>query len=286
MKPTLLLLTTAITGTMMMTIQSANAQGAYINAGVGYGMKAASQTMQYTESVSSDTILTFTSVHGSLGKGLNYGGALGYMFNKHVGAEIGFNYLKGSQIKSSYSDYTFIYTQTQTITTQATMLRIIPTLVIAIGDGVFRPYAKVGLVMGLMGKTTDKYSSHVGGYSYEETWKSSGGIPFGFSSALGLTMEGDFMAVFAEFAMINQSWAPKKSVMTESTYNGTDQLPLLTTYEKETNYVDSYSVSQNPDLSSPNQQTKQYLPMSSFGFNVGLRFNLGNYLKSKKAVAK
>lgn len=287
MKPTLLLLTTAITGTMMMSVQSANAQGAYVNAGIGYGMKAASQTMQYSESVTSDTIITITGVHGSLGKGLNFGGALGFMFNKHVGAEIGFNYLKGSQIKSSYSDYTFIYTQTQTITTQATMLRIIPTLVIAIGDGVFRPYAKVGLVIGMMGKTTDKYSSHVGGYSYEETWESGGGIPFGFTSSLGLTMEGDFMAVFGEFALINQTWAPKKSVMIASTYNGIDQLPLMTTYEKETDYVDSYTVaSRRPDQSSPNQQTKQYLPMSSFGFNFGLRFYLGKYVKSKKTVAK
>lgn len=284
MKTTLLLLTTAITGTLMMGIQCANAQGAYVNANIGYGMKAASQKMQASEIVSSDTIMTFTGVHGSLGKGLNYGLAFGYMFTKNVGAEIGFNYLKGSQIKSTYSDYTFIYTQTQTITTQATMLRIIPEIVIATGDGMVRPYAKVGLVIGMMGKITDKYSIHEGGYSYEETWKSTGGIPIGFSSSLGATVEGKFMAMFAEFVFISQSWAPKKSVMTVSTYNGTDQLPLMTTYEKETDYVDSYSVSQRPDQSSPREQTKQYLPMSSFGFNFGLRFYVGKYVKSKKIV--
>lgn len=100
-------------------------------------------------------------------------------------------------------------------------------------------------------------------------------------------MEGDFMAVFGEFAFINQTWAPKKSVMIVSTYNGIDQLPLMTTYEKETDYIDSYTVaSRRPDQSSPNQQTKQYLPMSSFGFNFGLRFYLGKYVKSKKTVAK
>ena len=283
MKTTQILFLTAIAGTIAMGIQCVDAQEAYVNIGLGYGINAASQTMQYTETLSSDTIATYKGTHGSLGKGLNFGVSVGYMFNKNVGAELGISYLKGSQIKSTYTDYTYIFTNLQTLTTQANMLRITPTIVIATGEGTLCPYAKAGLVIGMIGKTTDKYTDNIGSYAYEETRESSGGVAIGFASALGLKIEGGHMSIFGELAMISQSWAPTKNIMTESKYKGVDQLASMTTYQKETNYVDSYTVTTTPDQNSPRQNTKQYLPMSSFGINIGVRISIEKYLNRKKS---
>ncbi len=284
MKKPQLLFSITIAGTIAMGVQCADAQEPYVNVGIGYGMNAASQTMQYTESISSDTVATFKGAHGSLAKGLNVGVSFGYAFNKNLGVELGVNYLKGSQIKSTYTDYTYIFTNLQTITTQANMLRLVPTIVLATGEGTLRPYAKAGLVIGVLGKTTDKYTNNIGSYAYEETRESSGGIAIGFASSLGLNIVGGYLSLFGELAMINQSWAPTKNVMTESKYKGVDQLASMTTYQKETNYVDSYTVTTKPDQNSPRLNTKQYLPMSSFGINFGLRINLGKYLNRKKVT--
>lgn len=284
MKKNQLLFSTAIAGTIALGIHCANAQEVYVNAGLGYGMNAASQTMPYTVSLSSDTIAQVKGVHGSLGKGLNFGVSFGYMFNKNVGAELGINYLKGSPIKSQYNDYTYIYTNLQTLTTKAIMLRIIPTIVITTSEGTFRPYAKIGLVMGVMGKATTIYTDNIGSYDYEETRESSGGIAIGFASNLGLKIVGANMSLFGELAMINQSWAPTKNIMTESKFKGVDQLGSMTTYQKETNYVKSYTETTTPDQNSPRQNTKQYLPMSSFGINVGIRIPLEKYLNRKKVT--
>lgn len=282
MKTARLLFSTAIAGTMALGVQCLNAQETYVNIGLGYGMNAASQSMQYTASVTSDTIATIEGVHGSLGKGLNMGVSFGYMFNKNVGAELGINYLRGSVIKSTYTDYTYIYTNLQTLTTKANMLRIIPTIVISSAEGSLRPYAKVGLVMGVLGKTTDIYTDKIGTYDYEETRESSGGIAIGFASNLGLKIEGANIALFGELAMINQSWAPTKNTMTESKFKGVDQLGSMTTYQKETIYVDSYTEPLTPNQDLPRENTKQYLPMSSFGINVGIRIPFGKIPKQEK----
>lgn len=284
MKKNQLLFSTAIAGTIALGLQCVNAQETYLNVGLGYGMNAASQTMPYSASLSSDTIASIKGVHGSLGKGLNFGVSFGYMFNKNVGAELGVNYLKGSPIKSKFTDYTYIYTNLQTLTTNANMLRIIPTIVITTSDGTLRPYAKVGLVMGVMGKATTIYTDDIGSYAYEETREASGGIAIGFASNLGLKIEAANMSLFAELAMINQSWAPTKNIMTESKFKGVDQLGSMTTYQKETNYVDSYTETTTPDQNSPRQNTKQYLPMSSFGINIGIRIPLEKYLNRKKVI--
>ena len=284
MKTPQLLFSTVIAGAIALGVQCADAQEAYVNVGLGYGMNLASQTMPYTETLSFDSIATIKGVHGSLGKGLNMGVSFGYMFNKNVGVELGVNHLKGSRIKSTYTDYTYINTNLQTLTTKANMLRIIPTIVIATSEGTFCPYAKVGLVVGVMGKVTDIYTNDIGSYDYKETRESSGGIPIGFASNIGLKIEGTNISLFGELAIISQSWAPKKSIMTESTYKGVDQLPSMTTYQKETNYVDSYTETTTPNQNSPRQNTKQYLPMSSFGINVGLRISLEKYLNKKKVT--
>ncbi len=164
------------------------------------------------------------------------------------------------------------------------MVRISPSVIIAVGEGAIQPYAKAGLAFGTMGRLTE-IDSYSNGYdNFETTTVSEGGLAIGFCSAAGIKTQGgslsffgeneenNKMTFFAEIAMINQTWAPTKSIVTKFTVNKTDQLSTLTLYEKETDFVDSYTEATAPDLNAVRQSTKNYLPMSSFGIYAGVRF--------------
>ena len=71
------------------------------------------------------------------------------------------------------------------------------------------------------------------------------------------------------------SYAPTKGETTLATYNGIDELSTMTTNEKETEFVDSYtynSASPTSD-SQPDTDLKIRLPFGSFGINVGLKIS-------------
>ena len=106
MKKSNLLLAISIC-TMLLISMKSNAQGFYINAGLGFGMNAASQSLgdSYTATQTfggngpGNVVGTFTNVKGSFGAGLNFGVGFGYMFTEHISGEIGLNFLSGTTIK-------------------------------------------------------------------------------------------------------------------------------------------------------------------------------------------
>ena len=104
-----LVLSTLAIITLMLTTQM-NAQsdkGVFFSINGGYNFAFALQKLPITnrtlvESGSSVNISIEENVYGSLGKGLNFGGAIGYMFNKNIGAELGINYLIGGDIANTF----------------------------------------------------------------------------------------------------------------------------------------------------------------------------------------
>ena len=303
-----------------------HAQDMYVLIGGGYGLSAAQNVFLATEDKSSYTT-TYTTTWdgssysyqnssagtsesknikgtGSFGKGLQMQGVFGYMFNEHIGAELGIGYLRGAGIssKNEYS-YTMVdqyidltnsansYTDSETDaqsnegTFSGRMIRFIPSLRISAGSSKVQPYAKAGLVIGMGAKMkyTEKYSDSFSSstYSGEDEVVYSGRISFGFSGAAGVNYKlSDKIGIFAEAGIINQSWAPKRSELTKSTTNGVNNLTGMSTYDKETEYVDSYTQTFGlPNTSKPSQELKFYFPFSSAGINVGVHFTL----KGKKA---
>jgi hypothetical protein len=251
------------------------AQGAYVNINAGYGLSMSSQNLYFFDfynSTSGSNSYTEEQVNVSLGKGLNVGGAFGYMFNKNIGAELGISYLLGgkSKAKDTYIGGTTDYTLS------SKMLRINPTLVIASGFEKINPYAKFGLVLG-SGSIMYEYNDNEDGDIYVMKMKLNGGIAFGLSSGIGATFDlNDKMSFFGELNMVNLSYAPTKGKVTEATYNGVDGLPDMTTSDKEIEFVDSYTHNDDnpPADSQPRKALKQKLPFGSFGVNIGLRINL------------
>ncbi|MFY9308613.1 MAG: hypothetical protein WAQ28_06110 [Bacteroidia bacterium] len=257
---------------------SAKAQSTYINVNSGYGFNIASASRGSNITAVSSTSSTNKEVHGSYGKGLNFGLAFGYIFPKNIGAEIGMQYLVGSPVQISYTDNINTPPGLQTDEFKINMLRIIPSAIITVGAGKYIPYAKIGIAIGVMGKAVNTNTGQNGTNTSENVWEYTGGTAIGFASSLGIKVGKGRISFWGEIAMIGQSWAPTKKTQTISTQNGVDQLANMTTYQKETNYVESYTYT-NPNASpvdpnSPQQTSKIYLPMSSLGINVGIYITL------------
>ncbi len=251
------------------------AQGAYVNVGAGYGMSLASTSFGENATYPASSPSTHEGVKGSLGKGLNLGAGFGFMFNENVGAELGLNYLMGGKIESTTTDNRLTPATVYKVSQKATMLRIIPSVVVSVGDGGAKPYAKVGLVLGMAGKITDDYNRTQGSNVTVETEEYTGGMAMGFASAFGVKIGTGKMSFFAELGIIAQSWAPTKSVRTKYTIDGVDQLIGKPTSYMETNYVDSYTEPTTINTGSPKEKIKTYNPMSSVGVNVGLNISFG-----------
>jgi hypothetical protein len=262
------LITLLIAVAIGMIANSSFAQGMYGNLNIGYGFGKSTMNIEdftnYTEGSNSDTE---EQIFLSLGKGLNFGGTIGNMFNEHVGAELGINYLLGGKAKAK-DEYLGGTTEYEFY---ARMLRFIPAIVIAAGGEKINPYAKFGVVVST-GSVKYDYEDKDGGDLTIRKVKYSGGIALGFMGAVGAKFKlSDNMSLFAELNTINQSYAPKKGELTEYSFNGTDRLPNLNTYQKEVEFVDKITYDGSyPPTSEPRKELKQKLPLGSVGINFGL----------------
>lgn len=254
-------------------------QGFYISAGGGYGLPAA-PSLNGSYEHDDFEIDEYSTLKGSgtLGKGFQVGGAFGYMLNENIGAELGIMYLAGTKLKQrDYNTGGIDNSYHSEFSEKATILRFIPAIKITTGKHNLKPYLKTGVIIGIAGKIYYSYSSlssNLGTHQYEREIEFSGNTSFGFSGSIGVEYKlNTKFGFYAEFNIITQSWAPGKSVMTKSEWNGVDDLPSMTTSEKETIYVDSYTNEGLDDPSSPSKALKEYMPLSSIGMNVGVHFN-------------
>lgn len=258
----------------LLTNNSIFAQGLYIDANVGYNFNTSSQNLyllDFYNSTIGNNSATDEQVNVSLGKGLNFGGTLGYMFNKNIGAELGISYLLGGKSKAhdEYDNHLTDYTLS------AKMLRINPSIVIASGMENINPYAKFGLIVGSGSILYDYDDNDNGDIEYIKL-KMNGGLALGLSSNIGVLFNINNLELFGELNSINLSYSPTKGKMTEATYNGSDILIDMTTKEKEIDFVDSYTynyLSPSSD-SQPHKELKYKFPFSSFGINFGIKIRL------------
>lgn len=242
-----------------------NAQGLYINAGVGYGMAAGKS--QVGSNITVATATTEEGVYDSYGKGLNFGLGIGYMFNENIGAELGISYLMGSTIDESITAPNF----SGSTETKGKMIRLMPAVKITTGDDM-KPYAKFGLVLGMGSKLEYDFSGSgdvgFGSGSVSETGEHSGGTSFGWMGAVGVEFPaGDKLSVYVELNNINLTWAPD-----EYEYTYTDNFGGSTTTETKTiKFEDT-----DPDTDNSDVQLKEYSPFGSFGIGAGIKYTLGD----------
>ena len=251
-------------------------QGIYAKISAGYGLQMSSQNIDYFNftNFSIDTASsTQEQVKTSLGKGFVVEGAVGYMFNKNIGTELGVSYLLGAKTQTIQT----LYGSRRNNSLSANMLRINPSFVVSCGFEKINPYAKLGLIIGF-GKIIyeDDYIS-AGGGVVSEIMELSGGIALGLNAGAGVIYNlNEKLSLFGEINMVNLSYSPTQGRLTKSTIDGTDRLPDLTTSEKEVDFVESYTTDTNTPYTptEPRKELKESFPFGSAGLNVGIKITL------------
>ncbi len=268
-----------ITAISVLLIGSASRAQLWIGVGGGFGMPLASQTFGSNEDQNSSSD-KYELVKGSYGSGLNLGLQAGFMLSDNVGLELGISYLMGTKYTwHNYNDPNSNVSTHQDYDAAAKMLRIMPGIRFTCGDGDLKPYIHGNVVLGMSGTITENYTqvdkNPINTTTTETTEEYTKGMALGFGGGLGVGYHSGSLMIFGEIAMIAQTWAPGHSEYTKYTVNGQDQLPNMTTDQKQTDYVDSYTDTGSSNTGAPSQAIKWYLPFSSWGINVGVAIVLG-----------
>ena len=250
--------------------------GLYINVGLGYNLGMGTQNME--EFVDKETdlygITSTTQVPFSLGKGLDLKLAAGYMVNGNVGIELDLYYLLGGKTTATEKE-PFNTTKTKVTETslKASMININPTVVISSGLDGINPYAKFGLNLGI-GSFNKEIVVTADTNNSSTKIQFSGSAAFGVNAALGAVFTiSDNISFFAEFNVLNMSYAPEKSEIIEYTLQGKDKLADIPEALRITNYADGIVDVATPEPNASPIKLKQYYTFSSFGLNVGVKFN-------------
>lgn len=257
------------------------------------------------------------SINGGVGQGLNLQITPGYMFNDHIGVELGINYYLGSRVTvqevnydlhahvsiAGMSDELDVEDYVDVLaTSKSQQMRLIPSLVLSTGASKnISGYAKFGLVLPVFGSSTvsmDRTDKTVvnsgfdfvnGKITYDEIAETktsqeqviNGSFTVGFKGAMGINFKvAEKISVFAEVFATNLQIDRKKAELTKFEIGGVDQLPNMTTYQKEITYVNelsntSNSAEMNPDFTpgSAREALKMGTNFNQLGLAVGVKFN-------------
>ncbi len=249
---------------------SAQAQKIYIRGGLGV---AASTAADYVTngSVNSSGSSISTSKKQGIGTGLPFVLAAGYNINKNFGFELGVDYFYGFFNKQSWSGNSYSYGSKS----RGQMLSIVPAFVMSLPFAKFKPYARIGLKLGVWNsmviKPHDEYQIN---NVVEATIKDYGGLAVGVQTAIGTDfILSKHMSLFGEIQVDGISWAPTHGKYTEYIENGVDKLASRTVNQNEWNFVKEVDNTNLPD-DQPRQVNKVNQPFGNVGLVFGVKVNL------------
>jgi hypothetical protein len=271
----------------------ANAQKIYVRLGVGggIGLKQYGQFYDYfyqgsypwaneNETETSDNVELKSM---GLGGGLNATLAAGFMLSDHIGIELGVNEYIGLNKKTKYTFNSNTHDETWEYKISGKMLQIIPAIVITPGLEKINPYARIGMIVGILPSVVSKGDgSYTNKGEYKATtqtdiykYKSSGGVALGFTAAGGADiMLGEKFVFFGELVFNGITYAPKKGKLKEWTEDGKDMLPDAKTIQKEWTYEKKYNADDEIPEGSPNKLQKESFNFSNVELNIGIKMKL------------
>ena len=255
-----------------MTLQ---AQKIYIRGGLGIAVStAASNNYDYYTPDSSAT--TATSHKGGIGTGLPFFLAAGYKFNDHFGVELGIDYFYGFSLESKS---VFGPDFNRDSKWHGQMLCIVPAFVMSLPLDKIKPYARIGLKLGVINNVI--YQDHTVltvESNTEDTQSKSkdyGGIAIGAQAAVGTDFVlSKMLSLFGEIQMDGISYSPKHGKYTEYIKNGTDQLGSMSVREKEWNYVKETEFSNSTPADQPGEEITRNFTFGNVGLVLGVKVNL------------
>ena len=237
------------------------AQGLYVTANAGYGFGAGTQLFggnyDYTK-----TPVLIEGVHGSYGEGFKFGVSAGYMFSGNLGAELGFAYWLGKtfELQSTFGADVGVRKLS------GSGFVALPSIVVSANTEPVSPYARVGLVLGIL-KVKNGYETHGVSGSVDIMQEETGNLAFGYSGAIGLLVPaGRTVGFFVEASIHTVAYSPDQSEYTKYIDGGVDLLPRIE--PKVYKFKESFNNTENDVYMAARR------PFSSIGVVVGVKINL------------
>lgn len=253
----------------------ANAQSIYVRADLGAAVCTAPHlAYQYTYTNSGDATTNVEAKRFGMGDGMPFSVAAGYYFGENLGIELGVDYFLAFSHKTV--DTRANSSDTYTTKMSGSMLSLVPALVMRFTVDKIKPYARLGIIIGVVNsgkaKTSDIFSSN----DYEETDKDYGGVAIGAQAAVGVEYPlSKLLSLFGEVNLNGLSWAPTKGKITKYTENGVDKLGNMTTKEKTWIYVKNLDETQSIANSDPNKYSTVNYSLTNVGIILGVKLNFG-----------
>lgn len=248
----------------------------------GFFSSAINGTENYT-TPSGVNVIDYNKASYAAGASLTLGAT--YMFNNHFGVDLGIN--AGIAPKKYTYEYTTTYPTGNVIDSRTSQLNmpiyVLPSLIISTGNNqALSAYMRMGLGFPIGGKmivnstTTDNITSDV--FETEEEYK------FGMSKALqgGLGFNYQLnpnLSIYGEARGMALTRHTKSSELVLATTNGVDDLPFLTTSQKQVEYSANFTYDPVTQTATPNQPSREPIitvPSSNFGVSVGARLSLSD----------
>jgi hypothetical protein len=250
------------------------AQKIYIRGGLGIAVSTAASN-NYDFNTPAGSATTATSHKQGIGSGLPFVLAGGYKMNDHFGIELGIDYFNGFSLQSKNTGQ--IYDMDSKW--HGRMLSIVPAFVMSLPMDKLKPYARIGLKLGVMNNVIfqehDMITNEASTYDIQSKSKDYGGIAIGAQAAVGTDFVlSDQLSIFGEIQLDGISYSPKHGKYTEYIKNGTDQLGSLTVREKEWNYMKEATFSNSLPEDQPNELITRNFTFGNVGLVIGLKINL------------
>jgi hypothetical protein len=256
-----------------------------------------------TSNNSSNYYKTYHAINKGFGGGTNFYVSAGYNFTKNISAEIGFSYLSGTTLQSTYSSTNTDYESTYDTTTEyqsftnklqsSARYRLMPSIKFSVPISKFTPYMKAGLLIGLGGTLTlsNEYSESEIALQYNSVYFSSetantgltatGGLSLGYTGSVGLEYAfADFFSIYCEATIVKENWSPAKGDITQYSVSGVT--PSYALSSSQFTYSDNITTagSTQPSANTNNviqvnsQYPKQTFSFGSYGISLGIKLSI------------
>jgi hypothetical protein len=269
-----------------------------------YGNYALPTSASYRSTSYTSTIVnnnyTFNTVKDGLGMGLRAGVGVGMVLNDFINVGLDAENYFGPAIKSnnlySYDNLDgHVYITNTGVDYQAKIVMVSPNITFkALSQPNFFIYNRLAIKVGVTTKVTEKTNSEYNDRyaedpntnptptdhitNFKQDFEYQGGIPFGFSAALGFQIKlTDKLRFFTEVEFTQLTYNPKKKVMTLWVNNDgtTVDLSTIDKIQVETEYKKNYTILDGQtDNNAPQPAPTLRMPFSSIGLGIGLIYRM------------
>jgi hypothetical protein len=257
----------------------AQSQRIYIRGGLGAAVStSASYVNEYSYGDPYGSISTVTSKKRGIGTGLPFMMAAGYNLTDNFSLELGIDYFYGFSIKNSAVYLPYV----SEVKYYGQMLSIVPAFVMSLPLGKFKPYARLGLKLGILNRVISEGHRVTGSpeksaYMFEVNDKAReyGGIAIGVQAAMGTEfLLSKLISLFCEIQVDGISYAPKHGKYVEYLENGVDVLDERTVKKNKWNYLKEVDHTKTIPDDQPNEYNKVNEHFSNVGLVIGVKITL------------